>query len=369
MAKGEGRLPRRQVDGMKVTLSRIAEETGLSPAVLSRVVSGNGYVSPAMREKAQQALEQYGYSRAKPRVNEESRMDNVILIITGATANTYHDVIREFTISARKISKKVLTAHSNYESEVEEKYLRFAQQMGFYGVVMLSVVETRSMARLIRDSGIPVVMMGRYTARTMTDIVTQDSYEMGTMAANYLTRAGHTRLGYLGGHAQSSITQDKQSGYGDQLEYLGVPLSGRWIGYGALDYKSGVAYGRELLAMEEAPTGIFVSNDQMAMGLIDELTRAGCRIPEDLSVICCDRTMTSDIYHLPLNRLYIDWGEATKPAFQLLRLRHDDPARPRQLITFDTQYIPGRTIAAPRQRPGLMKRDETSAPKASRERG
>lgn len=354
---------------MKVTLSRIAEETGLSPAVLSRVVSGNGYVSPAMREKAQQALEQYGYSRAKPRVNEESRMDNVILIITGATANTYHDVIREFTISARKISKKVLTAHSNYESEVEEKYLRFAQQMGFYGVVMLSVVETRSMARLIRDSGIPVVMMGRYTARTMTDIVTQDSYEMGTMAANYLTRAGHTRLGYLGGHAQSSITQDKQSGYGDQLEYLGVPLSGRWIGYGALDYKSGVAYGRELLAMEEAPTGIFVSNDQMAMGLIDELTRAGCRIPEDLSVICCDRTMTSDIYHLPLNRLYIDWGEATKPAFQLLRLRHDEPARPRQLITFDTQYIPGRTIAAPRQRPGLMKRDETSAPKASRERG
>ena len=75
-------MPRRQVDGMKVTLSRIAEETGLSPAVLSRVVSGNGYVSPAMREKAQQALEQYGYSRAKPRVNEESRMDNVILILS-----------------------------------------------------------------------------------------------------------------------------------------------------------------------------------------------------------------------------------------------------------------------------------------------
>ncbi len=342
---------------MKVTLSQIARETGLSPAVLSRVVSGNGYVSPAMRQRVQLALEQYGYSRARPHTSAGQRMDNVILIIAGATANTYHDIIREFTISARKISKKVLTVHTNYESEVEEEYLRFAQQMGFYGVVMLSVVETRSMARLIRESGIPVVMMGRYTARTMTDIVTQDSYEMGTMAANYLTQAGHTRLGYLGGHTQSSITQDKQNGYMDQLEYLGVDLPQRWTAYGALDYKSGVAYGKTLLAMDEAPTGLFVSNDLMAMGVIDELSRAGCRVPQDLSVICCDKTLASDTYHLPLNRLYIDWGQASKPALHLLTMRHDDPARPRQLVTFDTQYIVGQTIAAPRGRLSLAERD------------
>ena len=337
-----------------MTLSQIARETGLSPAVLSRVVSGNGYVSPDMRKKAQLALEQYGYSRAKPRAHDGQKMDNVILIVTGATSNTYHDIIRQFTISARKASKKVLTVHTNYESEVEEESLRFAQQMGFYGVLMLSVVETRSMARLIRESSIPVVMMGRYTARTVTDIVTQDSYEMGIMAANCLTQAGHTRLGYLGGHAQSSITQDKQSGYEDQLEYLGMELPPRWTAYGALDYQSGAAYGKQLLAMEEAPTGLFVSNDLMAMGVLDELTRAGCRVPEDLSVICCDKTLASDAYHLPLNRLYIDWGEASKPALQLLTLRRDDPARPRQLITFDTQYTGGHTIMEPRQRRRLL---------------
>ena len=34
---------------MKTTLREIASETGLSISVLSRVASGNGYVSPDMR--------------------------------------------------------------------------------------------------------------------------------------------------------------------------------------------------------------------------------------------------------------------------------------------------------------------------------
>ncbi len=340
---------------MKTTLREIASETGLSISVLSRVASGNGYVSPDMRERAQAALKQYGYCRTRPRaVSDNHPLSDAILIITGATGNTYHQVIHQFTISARKLSKKVLIMHTDYDSTVEEEDLRYAQKLGVYGVVMLSVVETRGTARLLRESGFPIVMIGRYTAQTQTDTVTQDSYEMGILAAKRLFEAGHTRLGYLGGHAESSITQDKKQGFTDQMNDFGLTLPEKWVSYGALNYQSGREYGQTLLSMPDAPTGLFVSNDLMAMGVADELMQAGCRIPQDLSLICCDKTLASDTFHLALDRFYIDYDETVKTALRLLTQRHENPALPRQLITFDPLHIAGETIGPPRTRRALI---------------
>jgi len=40
--------------------------------------------------------------------------------------------------------------------------------------------------------------------------------------------------------------------------------------------------------MRDRPTAIFCASDEMAMGIIFEATRAGVRIPEDLSVMGID---------------------------------------------------------------------------------
>lgn len=339
---------------MKPTLKEISEKTGLSVSVLSRVASGNGYVSEDKRRAAEEALQASGYHRPLPHAMGSQLMDDVILVIAGATGNTYQEVIRRLTAAAHKASKKVLTAHTAYSNALEEEYLRFAQRMGVYGVVMLSAPESRSTAHLIRECSIPVVLVGRYTSLTATDIVTQDSYEMGTIACQKFLAAGHTRLGYLGGHQDSSITRDKQMGFADQLVEAGLALDPKWTAYGRLDYQSGAEYAHELLSMEHAPTALFISNDLMAMGLIDALLAAGVRIPQDLSLICCDKTLSSDTYHLPLDRLYINWGDTVPTTMRLLNARHDDPSRPRRMVTFDTEYLPGSTISSPRSTCALL---------------
>lgn len=341
---------------MKITLKEISEQTGLSVSVLSRVASGNGYVSEDKRIKAEHALETYGYRRSMPHPAGAQQMDDVILVIAGATGNTYQEIIRRLTSAAHKASKKVLTAHTDYSSALEEEYLRFAQRMGVYGVIMLSAPENRSTSHLIRECTIPIVLVARYTSMTSTDIVTQDSYEMGTLACQKFLAAGHTRLGYLGGHMESSITRDKQLGYADQLVEAGLSLLPEWTAFGALSYQSGAEYARQLLRMDNAPTALFVSNDLMAMGLADTLLDAGVRVPQDLSLICCDKTLASDTYHLALDRMYIDWGETVPTVMRLLNARRSDPSRPRRMVTFDTLYLPGETIAAPRERAALLPR-------------
>jgi len=50
---------------------------------------------------------------------------------------------------------------------------------------------------------------------------------------------------------------------------------------------------RQLLALEEPPTAIFSSNDQMAMGVFQVAQELGLRIPDDLSVIGFDNITES----------------------------------------------------------------------------
>lgn len=341
---------------MKITLKEIAKQTGLSISVLSRVASGNGYVSDDKRAQAEQALEEFGYTRPIPHTSGAHLLDDVILVIAGATGNTYEQVISSLTAIAHKSGKHVFTARTNYDSTLEEEYLRYAQRLGVYGIVMLSIPEKASTIHLIRECKVPFVLAGRYLASLPTDTVTQDSYEMGALAAQEFINAGHTRIGYLGGHMDSSITRDKLLGFSDQLHEVGLSLPPQWLAYGRLDYLSGAEYAHELLSMEDAPTALFISNDLMAIGLMDVLLREGVRIPHDLSIICCDRTASSDTYPIALDRLCIKDAENYVPTImRLLNARHKDPSRPRRMVMFETKHLKGETIGAPRARQSLLK--------------
>lgn len=346
-------------DIMKMTLKEISEKTGLSVSVLSRVASGNGYVSEDKRVKAEQALIDYGYHRALPHAIGTHLMDDTILIVAGATGNTYEEIIQHLTAAAHKAGKHVLTAHTHYDSALEEEYLCFAQRLGVYGIVMLSIPEKASTIHLIRECRIPFVLVGRYLSSLPTDTVTQDSYEMGILAAKAFIKAGHTRIGYLGGHMESSITRDKQLGFTDQLRQHNLLLPPEWTAYGRLDYLSGAEYAHTLLSMDDAPTALFVSNDLMAIGLVDVLLRAGVRIPEDLSLICCDRTHSSDTYPIALDRLCVQNSDNfakdySATIMRLLNARHKDPSRPRRMVMFDATHLKGTTISAPRASASLL---------------
>lgn len=327
-----------------MTLAEIARESGLSASTLSRALTGNGYLSPEMRSRALAALERAGYSGRGAQKALRSPMKDVILVISGATGNTYEEVIQSLTRVADANRLRVLTAHTGYDNNMEQRMLRFAERSGCWGVVMTSVAELRPTISFIREMKTPIVTVARYLSPMLTDTVTQDSYDMGAQAALKFLACGHRRAAYLGGQRESSITQDKLQGFRDTLEAKGVPLPEEAVAYGALDCESGRAYGRAFLTEPNPPTAVFISNDIMAIGFLSVVQAAGLRVPQDVSVLCCDKTLASDIYTPRLSRFYIDWGETAGTLFHLLSRRREEPGRPRRLLTFDTKYEEGETL-------------------------
>ncbi len=333
---------------MALSLREIARASGLSTATLSRALSGKGYLSPEMRRKAEDALQNFGYKQPRPRARALSGSGDTLLVITGGLqSGTYIEIIEELSALALQANKHAVTMYTGYDSAREEACLRYAQSHGMWGVVMLSAVETEGIARMLRQVKCPVVLLGRYLPSVPRDIIIQDNYQMGAMAAKRLVQAGHTKIGYLGGHEASSITQDKLTGLMDQLGDMGLSLDPRFLSYGALDYKSGCAYAQRILTMPERPTAVFASNELMAIGVMNTLLRAGYRIPEDMSLICCDRTTACEICYKRLDHMYIDYRQGAQMAMKLISARHLNPTGVYRSITFDPVYEQGQTLAGP----------------------
>ena len=82
-------------------------------------------------------------------------------------------------------------------------------------------------------------------------------------------------------------------GYRDAFEKACIPLDEALIATGDYTTETGVSGARQLLGLENPPTVIFASNDQMALGVFQVAEELGLRIPDDLSVIGFDNITES----------------------------------------------------------------------------
>ncbi len=115
-----------------------------------------------------------------------------------------------------------------------------------------------------------------------------DDYKIGYMAATKLLEYNHKRILHLSGPVKYPSAFYRRKGFFDALSDTDVyiteiPGKMNW----SCGYKAGSSVIKDF-SVKENPTGIFTANDWMAIGLIQKLTEAGIRIPQDISIIGCD---------------------------------------------------------------------------------
>ena len=109
----------------------------------------------------------------------------------------------------------------------------------------------------------------------------------------YLIGLGHRRIGFISGRAELASSTRRLKGYRDGLKKAGISIDERLIASGDYTTETGINCARQLLSPAEAPTAIFASNDQSAMGVYHVAQEMGLRIPEDVSVVGFDNIMES----------------------------------------------------------------------------
>ena len=168
-----------------------------------------------------------------------------------------------------------------------------------------------------------------------------DDVDGGRMAADYLLKKGHRRLGFAGDTdvAEFGIHPIalRLSGFRQFLSHAGCPLEDERILLTPYDMEITRQKARQFLSSPERPTAFFAATDLQAIGIMKAANDFGLRVPEDLAVLGFDDLDVAEYVGLTTISQHLD--ESGRVAVDLLLARLADPARSIQHIQLPLTII------------------------------
>jgi DNA-binding LacI/PurR family transcriptional regulator len=332
----------------KPSYKMVADISGLSPATVSRVVTGHGRVSPESRQRIFDAMRQAGFGLAA---------EKLVGLIIPDTSNPYFGNLGMiFQEQLGRLGVRVLTASSEGRPDRELQLVSEFGQLGVRGLIYISGGPPRvSVQDVLAASDIPVVAFDRYIDGDNLDFVTVDSRRGIARAVDYLVTLGHKRIGHIKGLQGTRNCIDRWEAFTESLERNEIELDDAWVWQGDYSFGSGRAAAEEMFygCDGDLPTAVLAANDLMALGFMQRLQQEGMSIPRDLSVVGFDNVETTEWVHPRLTTVEQPVGALAYHAIAFLmeRIRHHEespgvvfPARSEEL---EPQLIPRESTAGP----------------------
>ncbi|MBZ0286121.1 MAG: LacI family transcriptional regulator [Anaerolineae bacterium] len=274
-----------------LTLEKIAELAGVSPATVSRVVNNYPHIRPEVRERVQQIITQTGF---QPNVIARSlasdRSGIIGLVIPNSPRMVFTDPYFASLITgitqATNRSGLTLSLFLFHSKEEETRTIQSILTTGLLdGVIITADRKEDSFLPRFAERGLPFVLIGRPERHMQINYVDSDNVAGGYMAAEHLLKLGRRRVATIGSD-QNTAGDDRYTGYRNALETYQFTVDPDLVAFGDFSMESGYSAMKTLLPQH--PDGVFVASDTMALGALRAIREAGLRVPDDISVVGFD---------------------------------------------------------------------------------
>lgn len=302
------------------TINDVAEAAGVSRGTVSRVLTGEGYVSKGARAAVLKAVRTTGYvANRHARGLATQRSHTVAFVLSEPQHRLFEDP--NFSILLRECTQ-ALAAHDIMlvltiaGDEADRKRVgRFISEGGVDGALLVSDHAGNSLVDELTATGIPLVVCGRPLEHGQEiAYVAADDRDGARRMVQYLSEAGRERIATVAGPQDTSGGVERLAGFRDVLGDVDEGL----IAVGDYSRESGEAAMRRLLERSPDLDAVFVASDLMAAGALDALRHAGRRVPEDVAVGGFDDSPVAERCVPPLTTVRQPWSRISKEMVRLL---------------------------------------------------
>ncbi|WP_433384716.1 LacI family DNA-binding transcriptional regulator [Micromonospora sp. KLBMP9576] len=274
-------------DGRRITITAIAREAGVSVPTVSRVLNGRSDVAPETRERVEELLRHHGYQRRGSRT--VSRAGLVDLVFNDLDSPWAVEIIRGVEDVGHGAGVGTVVSAIHRQSTAARQWLQNLRDRATDGVIFVTSHLSPPLHAQLRRLNVPVVVVDP-AGVPATDVPTigATNWAGGLAATQHLLSLGHRRIGFVAGPPHLLCSRARLDGHRAALEAAGAPVEDRLVHPGDFYHASGFAAGTALLGLDDPPTAIFASSDQMAFGVYEAVRRRELRIPYDVSVVGFD---------------------------------------------------------------------------------
>ena len=309
-------------------LRRLAAETGLSIATISRALNNSEKVREATRNRVHEAAERLGYSpNAAARALTTRRSRTIGAVIPTLESSIFAKFISAIEEQLAADGYALVIATTNNDAEIEEKRALELVSMGAEGLIVSGLRHQPGLIRYIRSRDIPAIATSIFSSRGQLPSIGYDSRLLGRMAAQYLVGQGHRNIAVIHGPLHNNDrTRLRLEGVNSIVENaraLEVPLT---VG-------GGVDATRVMMQCDKPPSALLCLSDVLALGTLFEAPRLGFKIPRDVSVMGFDDLDWAASANPPLTTIALPVAEMGRQSARAIvdNLERQQPIRGKRL--------------------------------------
>jgi LacI family transcriptional regulator len=327
----------------------VAALAKVSPATVSNALNHPDKVSPSTLARIQAAIDELGYIRNDAARQLRAGTNRAIGMVVLDIANPFFtDVARGVEDVLLGQQRPLIMGNSAQEPRRETNYLDLFEQQRMDGVLITPVADVLDRLRRLRDRGTSVVLVDRMTRAKEFSSVAIDDKMGGRIATEHLLDVGRRRIAFIGGPPH--LTQIKH-----RLQAARVAVdehgSGEitYVETDAMNAEAGRVGAEQLLALPKAkrPDAIFAANDLVALGVLQALTLAGVRVPDDIAIVGYDDIDFASSAAIPLSSVRQPAHTMGSTAASLLLDVIDDPGSSKvRHVTLKPELVVRRSTGA-----------------------
>lgn len=331
-------------------IKEVARHAGVSLGTVSNVLNRPEIVSDGTRRRVLSAIKELGYIRNDSARQLRAGRSRTIAVVVLDVANPFFtDVVRGAEAAVEAAGAVVVVCNSGADPARERRHLDLLEEQRVRGVLITPLDGGRDsrLEQLIRR-GTPVVLVDRGSGQRNRCSVAVDDVLGGQLAGEHLREQRHQRVAFIGGPFSIPQVADRHQGFaatiGDDMELLVVTTD-------SLSVAAGRRAGEEIadLPAAQRPTAVFCANDLLALGVLQEMTLRGVRVPRDVAIVGYDDIDFAAAAAVPLSSVRQPREQLGRTAAELLLEEANDPDHhEHRHVVFSPDLVVRESTARPR---------------------
>ena len=330
------------------TMKDVARLAGVSTSTVSHVINKNRFVSEAIADKVNAAVEQLNYApSALARSLKLNQTRTLGMLLTASSNPFYSEVVRGVERSCYERGYSLILCNTDNDAERMNRSLETLLQKRVDGLLIMCTENHRpSKEAISRYPSLPIVMMDWSPFDGAIDIIQDNALLGGEMATEFLIRQGYQRIACITGPLDKTTAQERLSGYRQAMDKAGLKILAGYEVSGDFEFEGGLAAMQELLALPEPPHAVFAGNDAMAVGVYQALYQRGLRVPDDVAVMGYDDIQLAQYMMPPLTTIHQPKDSLGELAVDALLHRLQDPDSEPQVLVLTPELVVRQSVGS-----------------------
>ncbi|NTF82843.1 LacI family DNA-binding transcriptional regulator [Rhizobium rhizogenes] len=329
----------------RITQADIASRAGVSVSTVSRVLTNEPGISDTIRQQIFKVATDLGYPL---KAAVDSMPGGLALIAsdsaTGGLSVFYEGILEGLRAGAAERGmpfdiRLVREARTSPEHIQEQ-----LQAAGAEGLFLVGIDPPDDLRPWLEESGTPTVLVNGTDPKLRFDGVSPSNFFGAYAATRRLLDAGHRRiLHFTGSHRQT--IRERVRGFEAAIASV-EGAEGRLVPMTFRGSSSHEAHDTTaaILAEDRSFTAAFCMNDFIAVGVLDAVTEAGLRVPDDFAIVGFDDLPCALMTNPRLATMRVDRAALGREAINLMIARFRDRDAPARHVCHAVIPIPGGTL-------------------------